>query len=180
MNIIPKVLQISTFLLIAFFIAILALSIIGKKNNRNIVSPLIGKQFPDYEIELFSGNKLNISNLKGNVILVNFWASWCNPCKQEFPALENSWLKHRNSKVVFLGINVLDDEVHAKQYLQSYKSNYPNGVDSDGSIAVDLGIAGVPETFFVNEKGIIIDKYVGPLSEKIIDYYINKTKSSNG
>ena len=180
MNIIPRVLQISTFLLIAFFIGILGLSIIGKKNNNNPVSPLIGKQFPDYEIQLFNGNKLSISNLKGNVILINFWASWCSPCKEEFPALEASWLKHKDKQVVFLGINVLDERNHAKQYLQTYKSNYPNGVDSDGSIAVDLGVAGVPETFFINEKGIIIDKYVGPLSEEIIDYYINKTKSSNG
>ena len=90
MNIIPRVLQISTFLLIAFFIGILGLSIIGKKNNNNPVSPLIGKQFPDYEIQLFNGNKLSISNLKGNVILINFWASWCSPCKEEFPALEAS------------------------------------------------------------------------------------------
>ncbi len=89
-------------------------------------------------------------------------------------------MKHKDKQVVFLGINILDDKNHAKRYLQTYKSNYLNGVDSDGSIAVDLGVAGVPETFFVNEKGIIIDKYVGPLSEEIIDYYINKTKSSNG
>jgi len=180
MKIIPKILKISTFLLIAFFISILAISIIGKKNKHTIVSPLIGKQFPNYEIELFNGDKLNIGNLKGNVLLINFWASWCNPCKQEFPALETSWSKHKNSKVVFLGINILDDKNHAKQYLETFKSNYPNGIDTDGSIAVDLGVAGVPETFFVNEKGIIIDKYVGPLTEEIIDYYINKTKSTNG
>jgi len=180
MNIISKVLKISTFLLILFFIAILVLSIIGRKNSHNPISPLIGKQFPDYEIELFNGKKLSVGSLKGNVVLINFWASWCAPCKEEFPALETSWLKHKDKKVVFLGINVLDDKSHAKQYLQIYKSNYQNGVDSDGSIAVDLGVAGVPETFFVNDKGIIIDKYVGPLSEEIIDYYINKTRSSNG
>lgn len=180
MHLISKFLKVSTFLLIAFFIAILAFTIAGKKNKTNNVSPLIGKPFPDYELDLFNGNKLNIKNLKGNVLLINFWASWCAPCKDEFPALEASWLKHKNNNVVFLGINILDDKNHAIQYLNTFRSNYQNAIDKNGSIAVDLGVAGVPETYFVNDKGIIIDKYIGPLTEELIDYYIVKTKSTNG
>ncbi|HSG32642.1 MAG TPA: TlpA disulfide reductase family protein [Thermodesulfobacteriota bacterium] len=180
MKYIPKILQISTFLLIGCFIAILAISILGNKDNKPRISPLIGKNFPNHDIELFSGDKINIDKLKGNTLLINFWASWCNPCKEEFPALEASWLKHKNNNVIFLGINILDDKDQAEHYLQQYKSNYPNGVDIDGNIAVDLGIGGVPETFFVNDKGIIVEKYVGPLTEEIIDFYINKTKLSNG
>lgn len=180
MKILPRILQIGTFLLIAFLIGILALSIIGNKSNAPKKSPLIGKKFPSHEIAMFDGSTLNIDSLKGKVLLVNFWASWCGPCKQEFPALENSWKKYKDTDVAFLGINILDEEKQAKYYMQIYASAYPNGIDKTGAIAVDLGVSGVPETFFINEQGIIVEKYVGPLTEEIIDFYIKKTKSANG
>ena len=100
------------------------------------------------------------------------------PCKQEAPELDSSWNKYRNSDVVFIGINILDEENNARRYLDQYKPEYSNGFDREGNVALDYGVSGVPETYFIGKGGIIMDKYIGPLSEKMIDQYIESIKSN--
>ena len=164
--------------MILFFILLLLVTIFGNRTSIK-QSPLIGKKAPNVEIESFDGKKIRLSDLNDHVILLNFWASWCLPCKQEAPELDNSWIKYHDSDVVFLGINILDEENNARKYLDKYKPEYLNGFDREGSIALDFGVSGVPETYFIDKKGIIIDKYVGPLTEELIDIYINKVRSNN-
>jgi len=177
MKIVESSLKIVSFLLIIFFILLLLVAVFG---NRTSVkeSPLVGKKAPDIEIESFDGNKIQLSDFDDKIILLNFWASWCMPCKQEAPELDSSWNKYRNSDVVFIGINILDEESNAKRYLDQYKPEYLNGYDRQGNVALDYGVSGVPETYFISKGGIIVDKYIGPLSEQLIDKYIDKIKSN--
>lgn len=148
--------------------------------NRTSVkeSPLVGKKAPDIEIESFDGAKVQLTDFDNKIVLLNFWASWCMPCKQEAPELDSSWNKYRNSDVVFIGINILDEESNARRYLDQYKPEYLNGYDRQGNVALDYGVSGVPETYFISKGGIIVDKYIGPLSEQLIDKYIDKIKSN--
>ena len=164
---------------LAIFIAIiLILSIMGYAifGDRIIVkeSPLVGYGAPEFTLALFDGSTVKLSDLKGKAILLNFWASWCIPCRDEAPALESSWLKYRNKKVAFLGVNIWDDDSNALSYMEKYGGGYPNGKDPEGQIAVDYGVAGVPETYFIDPTGKITEKYTGPLDENKIDFYMGR------
>ncbi len=141
-------------------------------------SPLLGTHAPDFTVKLFNGEQLKLSELRGKAVLLNFWASWCGPCRNEAPALESSWKKYKDKSVVFVGINVWDDESNALQYLNSFGGGYVNGMDPKGEVAVEYGVAGVPETYFIDTEGKIVDKYTGQLNEEMIDRFIQKALSS--
>ncbi len=163
------------FLIILVFIILLGYSIFGNKEAPK-PSPLIGKVAPDFTLNLFDGTELALSELKGKAVLVNFWASWCMPCRQEARALENSWQKYKDDGVVFIGVNVWDDSSNARKYMNTFGGAYPHGVDPDEEIQVDYGVGGVPETYFIDSSGFVRDKFTGPLTEQIIDYYVTRTK----
>ncbi|MGH7890556.1 MAG: TlpA family protein disulfide reductase [Thermodesulfobacteriota bacterium] len=140
-------------------------------------SPLVGAPAPDFTLKLFDGGQLSLSELKGKAVLLNFWASWCGPCRSEAPALEASWKEYREKPVVFLGVNVWDDKSNALQYINSFGGGYLNGLDPKGEIAVEYGVSGVPETYFIDPSGKIVDKYTGQLTRETIDYFLQRALS---
>lgn len=142
-------------------------------------SPLVGARAPEFTLKLFDGNDIDLSDLKGKAVLLNFWASWCGPCRQESPALEAAWNRYKDKPVVFIGVNVWDDEEEALAYLAQFGGSYVNGVDPKGEIAVDYGIGGVPETYFIAPSGEIVNKYSGPLTGEIINYFLGNALSSS-
>jgi cytochrome c biogenesis protein CcmG/thiol:disulfide interchange protein DsbE len=137
-------------------------------------SPLIGREASDFTLELFNGDKLRLSDLRGKVVLLNFWASWCMPCREEAPTLEASWKRYKDKPVVFIGIDVWDDKDSALAYINQFGGGYLNGIDPKGEIAVDYGVGGVPETYFINESGKIVNKYTGPLTDEMVDQLLGK------
>jgi cytochrome c biogenesis protein CcmG/thiol:disulfide interchange protein DsbE len=176
MKILSAVTKLSVFVGIVLLLFLFAYAIFGNKVFEKR-SPLVGTQAPDFTLNLFSGDQLTLSDLKGKAVLLNFWASWCGPCRSEAPALEASWKKYREKSVVFLGVNVWDDKSNALQYVNSLGGGYLNGLDPKGEIAVEYGVAGVPETYFIDPSGKIADKYTGQLTEETIDYFLGKALS---
>jgi cytochrome c biogenesis protein CcmG, thiol:disulfide interchange protein DsbE len=164
--------------LFVFVVIVLLLSLLGYAVFGNKVflkpSPLVGHKAADFTLELFNGDKLKLSDLRGKAVLLNFWASWCIPCKDEAPALEGAWRKYKDKPVVFIGIDVWDDKSSALTYLKQFDGGYMNGIDPKGKIAVDYGVGGVPETYFIDTSGKVIDKYIGPLTEEMIDYFLKR------
>ena len=165
--------RIVVFIIILIFIVLLAYSIFGTKQAPR-PSPLIGKEAPDFTLNLFDGNDLTLSDLKGKTVLLNFWASWCMPCRQEARALESTWKRYKDKDVVFIGVNVWDDNSNAQNYMNSYGGPYPHGTDPEEEIQVDYGVAGVPETYFIDRGGYVRDKFTGPLTEEIIEYFVTR------
>lgn len=123
----------------------------------------IGDRSPNFTLTTFDGKQISLSSLKGKVVLINFWASWCKPCEQEAAELEAAWQAYQGSdKVMFLGVDYVDTEPEARAYLQKYKISYPNGPDLGTRISQAFRIRGVPETYIVDQNGIIQFVQIGP------------------
>lgn len=121
---------------------------------------------PPLEFTTFDGQAINLADLRGQGVVVNFWASWCDPCRDEAALLEQTWRREKDNGIVFLGIDYLDQEPAAKEYLQEYNITYPNGPDLRSQIARRYGIKGVPETFFIDPEGRIADIVIGPITSQ--------------
>ena len=132
----------------------------------------------DFSLELISGESLNgslpnvttvnLSQLRGKVVLLDFWASWCGPCRQEAPTLAQVYLEYRDKDVEFIGIDIWDRRQDALNHIERFGVPYPNGIDSDGTIAIDYGVKGIPEKIFISREGTVAKKFVGPISAQAL------------
>ncbi len=154
------------------------------RDPRAIPSPLIGRPAPAFTLRLFGGSVLDTRTLKGKVLVVNFWASWCYPaCYEEAPRLQHVWEQFKDRSVVVIGVNIQDREAAAVEFIRQFGQTFPNGMDRTGAISIDFGVYGVPETFIVDQHGLIAAKYVGAVPEQwMIDHVqrlLNVGKSSS-
>jgi len=138
------------------------------RDARYIQSPLVARQAPSFTLTLFDGKTIRLEDFRGKAVLINFWASWCVPCRAEAPALESAWQRYKNRDVVFLGVNIQDKEEDARAFTKEFGITYLNGRDTDGKIAVDYGVWGIPETFFIDPQGRITYKHAGELRTQTI------------
>jgi cytochrome c biogenesis protein CcmG/thiol:disulfide interchange protein DsbE len=138
------------------------------RDARYIQSPLVARQAPLFTLTLFGGKTIGLEDFRGKAVLINFWASWCIPCRAEAPALESAWQRYKERGVVFLGVNIQDREEDARAFMKEFGITYLNGRDTDGKIAVDYGVWGIPETFFIDPQGRITYKHAGEVKAPII------------
>ena len=131
------------------------LVIVGVQLFRRQQGPVkIGSPAPDFSLTTFDGQTYTLSGLRGNVVLVNFWASWCKPCEQEAADLETAWRYYQpGGQVQFLGIDWTDTEPKAMAYLEKFGITYPNGPDLGTRISQAYRTTGVPETYIVDQEG---------------------------
>lgn len=133
------------------------------RDARYIPSPLMGRQAPPLALTLLDGKTIQLEDLRGKAVFLNFWASWCPPCRAEAPTLEETWQRYKDRDVVFLGVNIQDKEEDARAFMQEFGITYLNGRDITGKIAIDYGVWGIPETFFIDRQGRITYKHAGGL-----------------
>ena len=128
------------------------------------VDPLVGHPAPAFKLAALILNTptrhttLSLNDFKGKAIVLNVWASWCVPCNQEAPMLQAAWkqAQAQGKEVVFLGIDFQDSSSDALSFLHKYGIGYPNVLDANGSVSIDYGVTGVPETIFINENGTVV------------------------
>jgi cytochrome c biogenesis protein CcmG/thiol:disulfide interchange protein DsbE len=136
-------------------------------NPREIPSPLLGRAAAPFALTTFDRAPLTLEDLRGKVVVLNFWASWCIPaCYDEAPALERTWQAYRDKGVMVVGVNVQDTEEPARKFLSRFGHSFPNAPDPKGHVAVDYGVYGVPETFFIDRRGRVRFKHVGALTDE--------------
>ncbi len=153
------------FMPLIVFMALVALLAIGLTLNPRLVpSPLIGKPAPEFNLPLLlKEGSFSNKDLIGHVTLVNVWASWCYACRQEHDVVKHL---SRNG-VRIIGLNYKDEPDDAKNWLAKLGNPYQGvAVDYDGRIAIDWGVYGAPETFLIDQQGIIRHKVIGPLSDE--------------
>ena len=162
--------KIHLILISIFFIFIFAVFYLSLQNEKIYnTEDLVGKKISEVELELFrkdgTFNTKEISNYQ--FTLLNFWASWCGPCRKEHKNLIRL-SKNKNLKII--GVNFKDDEINAKQFLQEMGNPfYILTKDSKGKKSVNFGVYGIPETILINSELIILKKYIGPLSSKDVN-----------
>jgi cytochrome c biogenesis protein CcmG, thiol:disulfide interchange protein DsbE len=132
---------------------------------------------PPVEFTTFEGETIRLDDLRGQGVVLNFWASWCDPCREEAVLLEQSWRREQANGIIFLGLDYLDQEPAALKYLEEYDVTYPNGPDLRSQAARRYGIKGVPETFFISPDGRIVETVIGPiLNQAQMDQLLDKIR----
>lgn len=152
---------------LAAVVAVVALLATGLGRAGTIeASPLAGKPAPDFHLQALDGRRgsaVRLSELRGQVVVVNFWASWCAECRVEQPDLDATWNRFRDAGAVVVGVNFQDTAGDARAYLAETGTSYPTVVDADSGTALAYGLRGVPETFIVDQDGMIVDRVIGPV-----------------
>jgi cytochrome c biogenesis protein CcmG/thiol:disulfide interchange protein DsbE len=143
-----------------------AMSIIAVGFTRDpgrIESPLIGRAAPEFQLVSLNGQTIDLATLRGHPVVLNFWASWCIPCRDEAPLLRAAQERYATVGVAFLGIVYQDSAASAQAFVDRYGVRYPSLIDPDGRSALDYGVYGIPETYFIAADGTIRAKQIGPL-----------------
>jgi cytochrome c biogenesis protein CcmG, thiol:disulfide interchange protein DsbE len=156
---VPRWVQILAFVAIIAFISLFAFGLRARGESQ------IGAgQAPDFTITSYDSQTVKLADLRGKVVVVNIWASWCLPCRDEAPFFQKMWMQYKDRGVVFVGVDYVDSEVAAKAYIKQYGLSYLNGPDIGSEIYQRFRAKGVPETYFVGKDGLLYGNALGPIT----------------
>lgn len=125
--------------------------------------PAVGMQVEDFHLSDLEGKSQSLSQYRGKIVLVNFWATWCKPCTTEMPAMQASFDKLRDKGFVVLAINELEDEAKVREHIKQYGHTFPVLMDRDNKVANQFGVFGLPVSVFIDEKGVVQEYLKGGL-----------------
>lgn len=132
-------------------------------NSEFTETALAQQPAPLFEGTTLDGEAISLADLKGKLVLVDFWSSWCPPCRQEGPALAQVYREFQDEGVEFIGVAIWDRESQVVDFVEEIGVPFPIIMDDRGSIAIDYGVSGIPEKYFVDPEGNLIKKFVGPV-----------------
>jgi peroxiredoxin len=137
--------------------------------------PAVGMQAEDFQLADLDGKTQSLSQYRGKIVLVNFWATWCKPCTTEMPAMQASYDKLRDKGFVVLAVNELEDEAKVREHIATYKHTFPVLLDHDNKVANQFGVFGLPVSVFIDQEGRV-QEYIkgGLLTEQKIDETVSR------
>ncbi len=141
-----------------------ALVLAVQLTRQNTVQPRKGDVAPDFALTTFDGETITLESLRGQLVLVNFWGSWCPPCHDEAPDLEDAYNDYKDRGFTILGVNWLDTPTGAAEFIERYSVTYPNGEDTRERIAKAYHIQGAPENFLIGRDGNVIMAWLSPVT----------------
>ena len=139
--------------------------------------PMVGSPVPDFQFTALDGSSMDLGASRGTVVVVNFFASWCDPCREEAAALEQTWRGYQGQEVQFYGIAYKDADSKAQAFLDEFEVSYPCTVDTSNRTAREYGVTGVPETFVVDRNGLLIRHFLGPITQAQLAQEIERALS---
>jgi peroxiredoxin len=125
--------------------------------------PLVGAPAPEIALKNLQGQEVKLSDLRGKIVLLNFWATWCKPCKEEMPAMQASYDKLRDQGFVVLAVNELEDTERVAEHVRTHNHTFPVVMDHDNRVANRYGVVGLPVSFLVDRQGIVREHIFGNL-----------------
>ena len=129
----------------------------------------IGSVAPDFSVADLDGNPVRLADLRGRPVIVNFWASWCGPCVEEFPLLRDAAARHSDDGLIVVGIVWEDRSEAARDFMARNGATWVAAMDPGGRVARDYGMLGLPETYFIGRDGIIRARQIGQISAASLD-----------
>ena len=151
------------------------------RDPRTLATTLDGRAAPRFALrELTSERIVRLRDYRGQVVVVNFWASWCAACRREHPALLEAWERYRDRGMVLLGIVFQDTEENAVEYMAEMGGDWPILLDPDIRTALRYGVAGIPETFIVGPDGTIAHERIGEVDYQMLSSWIQRLLGSDG
>ncbi|UOF92048.1 redoxin domain-containing protein [Fodinisporobacter ferrooxydans] len=159
-----------TVILLIFVLAVAIMASIYKQFKQT--TPLDGlnpgQAAPNFVLQNLQGNDVSLQEFKGKVVLINIWASWCKPCRDEIPGIVQTYQAYKNQGFVVLGVNYKENPVTVKGFMEQFHMNYPVVFDTDGKMSEMYKVGPLPTSFLVNRKGIIEKVIVGQMSESYL------------
>ena len=141
------------------------LVVLGTATYQKDHVPNPGEKVPDFSGPLMDGGELGLADLRGKPAVLNFWASWCGPCEDEAPLLQQAYEEY-GDRIAFLGIDIRDARSDAEEFIETHGLTYPSIRDETMEIYADFGLTGQPETFFIDPEGVLVRHVPGPVTEE--------------
>jgi cytochrome c biogenesis protein CcmG/thiol:disulfide interchange protein DsbE len=159
---------------VAYGTLLALLGLLGWSLIRTSDGPRSSGLAPDFTLTGYDGRTVSLGSLRGQVVVVNFWASWCPPCREEAAYLEKTWRSYQDRGVVFIGVDWVDTENAAMKYIREFDITYVNGPDIGTRISQAYRMRGVPETYYVAKDGGLRGVQIGPLQPPELEQKINE------
>jgi peroxiredoxin len=162
---------------IVFLIALMTVAIVQAMEKDEKADSLpglgIGEKAPDFELLNLEGEKVKLSDFQGKKIMLNFWATWCPPCKEEMPVMEKYFKQASSEKVVILAVNI-DPQYNVKKFVTEMGVSFPVLLDEKDEVNSTYQILTIPTTYFIDEKGIIRAKYLSAMTYEMMEQHLNE------
>lgn len=168
------ILQAAAVMVVALLVVLLGWQVVRQEEGRGLDAAVAaGKRppAPDFTLESLDGDEtVSLSDYRGKAVVLNFWASWCQPCKQEAPLLQRAWERYRDEGLVVLGVDAQDLKSDARRFVERYELTYPILHDRNGVTLGRFGYSAFPETWFVDREGRLVGEHVvGEFTEEQLD-----------
>ncbi len=124
---------------------------------------------PDFTLQTLDGESVSLSDYRGKLVMINFWASWCPPCNSEMPDLQRYYEQHQDDDFIILGVNYQDTPDKVQAFVEKYGVTFPILLDSDGRVANLFGVQGLPTSFFVDKEGNVLGYQPGPVTKEMLE-----------
>ena len=186
-----RLLRVTTVALILLAVAVLAAQELARREGRTAAGIAVAggaavavpedRVAPDFELpSLQTGDPVALRDYRGRVVVLNFWASWCAPCRREAPALQRTSDAYADLGVRFIGVDHVDDRAAALRFVAEFDITYPSVFDPGGELAVDYGLIGLPTTFVVGRDGRIALRFVGYVDEPSLSRALDEVLGPDG
>ncbi|WP_142504526.1 thiol-disulfide oxidoreductase ResA [Melghirimyces algeriensis] len=158
--------------LMLVLVALLGVAIyqtLGDEQKENVE---VGKTAPEFKLKTLDGETLQLSDLKGKAVLLNFWATWCKPCRDEMPAIQKVYDKHKDKGFAVVGVNIAETKVTVSGFARQLNLNFPIVLDPDRKVTKLYGIGPIPSSIFIDKNGKVVRKVNGEMNEGQIEGYV--------